>query len=164
MILDAFLLLSGGVSGSGTLTGQAVTNTAVSTNSLDTNPDTLGGNQPNDIGRGTALEVAISVLQTATAAGAATVNFELIQADDGALTTNVETIVQTGAIPIAKLTAGTLVPLHVDRAAPYAPRRYIGVRYTIGTGPLTGGSFSAAIVRNVADIQNIYGKSGFAVL
>jgi hypothetical protein len=110
------------------------------------------------------LEIAISVLQTATAAGGATVNFELIQADDGALTTNVETIVQTGAIPIAKLTAGTLVPLHLDRAAPYAPRRYIGVRYTIGTGPLTAGSFSAAIVRNVADTQNIYGKSGFAVL
>jgi hypothetical protein len=164
MILDAFLLLSGTVSGSGTLTGQAVTTTAVSTNSIDTGPDSLGGNQASDLGRGTPLEIAISVLQTATAAGGATVNFELIQADDGALTTNVETIVQTGAIPIAKLTAGTLVPLHLDRAAPYAPRRYIGVRYTIGTGPLTGGSFSAAIVRNVADTQNIYGKSGFAVL
>jgi hypothetical protein len=163
MILDNFLLLSGGVSGAGALTGQAVTVTAVSTNSIDTNPDSLGGNQPNDLGRGEPLEVAISVLQTATAAGAATVNFELVQADDAALTTNVETLVQTGAVPIAKLTAGTLVPLHLDRAAPYTPRRYIGVRYTIGTGPLTAGSFTAAIVKNVADVQNIYAKSGFAV-
>lgn len=163
MILDNFLLLSGGVSGAGALSGQAVTVTAVSTNAIDTNPDSLGGNQPNDLGRGEPLDIAISVLQTATAAGAATVNFELVQADDGALTTNVETLVQTGAVPIAKLTAGTLVPLHLDRAAPYTPRRYIGVRYTIGTGPLTAGSFTAAIVKNVADLQNVYGKSGFAV-
>jgi hypothetical protein len=163
MILDNFLLLSGAVSGAGALTGQAVTVTAVSTNAIDTNPDALGGNQPNDLGRGEPLEIAISVLQTATAAGAATVNFELVQADDGALTTNVETLVQTGAVPIAKLTAGALVPLHLDRAAPYAPRRYIGVRYTIGTGPLTAGSFSAAIVKNVADTANIYGKSGYTV-
>lgn len=163
MILDNFLLLSGSVSAAGALAGQAVTVTAVSTNSVDTNPCALGSNQPNDMGRGEPLEIAISTLIAATAAGAATVNFELIQADDGALTTNVETLVQTGAIPIAKLTLGALVPLHLDRAAPYAPRRYIGVRYTIGTGPLTAGSFTAAIVKNVADIANIYGKSGFTV-
>lgn len=163
MILDAFLLLSGGVSGAGVLTGQAVTATAVSTNSIDTNPCAIGGNQPNDLGRGEPLEIAISTLVTATAAGAATVNFELVQADDAALTANVETLVQTGAVPIAKLTAGTIVPLHLDRAAPYAPRRYIGVRYTVGTGPLTAGTFTAAVVKNVADVANIYGKSGFSV-
>lgn len=163
MILDNFLLLSGAVSAQGVLTGQAVTATAVSTNSVDTNPCALGSNQPNDLGRGEPLEIAISTLIAATAAGAATVNFEYIQADDGALTTNVEILVQTGPIPIAKLTLGALVPLHLDRAAPYTPRRYVGVRYTVGTGPLTAGSFSAAIVKNVADIANIYGKSGFSV-
>lgn len=163
MILDNFLLLSGSVSAAGVLSGQVVAATAVSTNSIDTNPCALGSNQPNDLGRGEALEIAISTLVTATAAGAATVNFELVQADDAALTANVETLVQTGAVPIAKLTAGTLVPLHLDRAAPYTPRRYIGVRYTVGTGPLTAGTFTAAIVKNVADIANIYGKSGFTV-
>lgn len=147
MILDNLLLVSGAVSAQGVLSGQAVTATAVSTNSVDTNPDALGSNQPNDLGRGEPLEINISVLATATAAGAATVNFEFIQADDAALTTNVETLVQTGAIPIAKLTAGANVPLHLDRAAPYAPRRYVGVRYTVGTGPLTAGAFVAAIDR-----------------
>lgn len=163
MILDNFLLLSGGVSAQGVLTGQAVTATAVSTNAMDTNPCALGGNQPNDIGRGEALEIAISVLVAATAAGAATVNFELIQADDAALTVNVETLVQTGSIPKTLLVAGAIVPLHFDRAAPYTPRRYVGVRYTVGTGPLTTGTFTAAVVKNVADIANIYGKSGFSV-
>jgi len=163
MILDNLLMVSGAVSAAGVLSGQAVTATAVSTNSIDTNPDALGGNQPNDWGRGEPLEINISVLTTATAAGAATVNFEYIQADDTALTTNVETLVQTGPIPIAKLLAGVNVPLHLDRAAPYAPRRYVGVRYTIGTGPLTAGTFVASIVKNIQDIQNIYGKSGFSV-
>lgn len=163
MILDNFALLSGSYSAAGVLTGQAVTATAVSTNSLDTNPNTLGGNQPNDIGRGEGLEIAISVLVAATAAGAATVNFEYVQADDAALTTNVETIVQTGPIGKAALTVGALIPLHLDRAAPLAPRRYTGVRYTVGTGPLTAGTFTAAIVKNVADITNIFAKSGFLV-
>lgn len=163
MILDAQNLLSGMYSAAGVLTGQAVTATAVSTNTFDTNPLTLGGNQPNDYGRGEPLEIAISTLVAAAAAGAATVNFELIQADDAALSVNVETLVQTGSIPIARLTLGALVPLHLDRAAPYAPRRYIGVRYTVGTGPLTAGTFSAAIVKSVQDIANIYGKSGFVV-
>lgn len=163
MVLDNFLLLSGGVSAQGVLSGQAVTATAVSTNSVDTNPCAIGGNQPNDLGRGEALEIAISTLVTAAASGAATVNFELVQADDAALTTNVETLVQTGPIPKASLVAGAIIPLHLDRASPLAPRRYIGVRYTVGTGPLTAGTFTAAIVKNVADIANIYGKSGFSV-
>jgi hypothetical protein len=163
MILDNNLLLSGSYNAAGVLTGQTVTATAVSTNTLDTAPLSLGGNQPNDIGRGEALDVAINVLQAAAAAGAATVNFELIQADDAALTTNVETLVQTGPIPKATLALGALIALHYDRAAPLAPRRYIGVRYTVGTGPLTAGIFSAAIVKNIADIANIYGKSGFLV-
>jgi hypothetical protein len=163
MILDNFDLLSGSVSAAGVLTGQAVTTTAVSTNTLDTAPLALGGNTPNDIGRGEPLSVAISTLIAATAAGAATVNFELIQADDAALTTNVETIVQTGPIGKATLVLGALVHLRYDRAAPLAARRYVGVRYTVGTGPLTAGSFAAAIVKDPADIANIYGKSGFAV-
>lgn len=163
MILDNFALLSGAYSAAGVLTGQAVTATAVSTNTYDTNPATLGGNTPNDIGRGEPLEIVISTLVAATAAGAATVNFELIQADDAALTVNVETIVQTGPVAKTSLTLGALVALHYDRAAPLAARRYIGIRYTVGTGPLTAGTFSAAIVKNIADIANIYGKSGFLV-
>jgi hypothetical protein len=163
MILDNFALLSGSVSAAGVLTGQAVTATAVSTNSYDTASTTLGGNTPNELGRGEPLEIAISTLVAATAAGAATVNFELIQADDAALTTNVETLDQTGPIGKATLAIGALVNLKYGKASPLAARRYIGVRYTVSTGPLTAGTFSAAIVKNAADIVNIYGKSGFLV-
>jgi hypothetical protein len=163
MILDNATLLSGSVSAAGVLTGQAVTVQAVSTNTYDTAPLALGGNKPNNLGRGEELHIAISTLVAALAAGAATVNFELIQADDAALTTNVEIINQTGPIGKATLVVGALVLLKLGQPSPLAARRYIGLRYTIGTGPLTAGSFSAAIVKNVADIVNIYGNSGFLV-
>jgi hypothetical protein len=163
MILDNSLLLSGSVSAAGVLSGQAVTATAVSTNSIDTGPLSLGGNQAGDLGRGEELFVEISTLVAAAAAGAATVNFEFIQADDAALTTNVETLAQTGPIGKATLVAGALVLLQVGRATPLAPRRYVGVRYTVGTGPLTAGTFAASITHDPQDIANIYGKSGFTV-
>ena len=163
MILDNFALLSGSVSAAGVLSGQAVTASAVSTNSYDTGPLTLGGNQPGDPGRGEELFVAISTLVAAAAAGAATVTFQVIQADDAALTTNVDILAQSNAIPKATLAAGALVLLQVPGARPLAPRRYIGVQYTVGTGPLTAGSFTATLTHDVQDIANIVGKSGFLV-
>ena len=162
MILDNLTLLSGSYSQTGVLTGQAVTTQAVS-NTLDTNPLSIGANQPVSLGRGEDLKIVIGVLVAAATAGAATVNFEFIQADDTALSTNVEILAQTGPIPKATLAINTQVVLVVPNNAPYTPRRYVGLRYTIGTGPLTAGTFVAAIVKDVQDITAIYGKSGFAV-
>ena len=164
MILDNFAFLSGAVSAAGVLTGQLLTaNSTLSTNTMDMGPLTLGGNQAGDIGAGEPLALEFSVLVAPTAVTA--VQFQLIQADDAALTSNVQVINQTDAIPIGSLVAGTLVPLHYDRAAPYAPKRYIGVRY-VATGGTTLASMSvvAAIVKGMQDVKNIFYKSGFAVL
>jgi hypothetical protein len=164
MILDQATFLSGSVSAAGVLAGQLLTaNSTLSTNTMDLGPLTIGGNQPGDLGAGEALAIEFSVLVAPTAV--TSVQFQLIQADDAALTTNVEIINQTDSFAIAKLAAGTLVPLHYDRAAPYAPRRYIGARY-VATGGTTLASMSvvAAIVKNIQDVKNIFYKSGFAVL
>lgn len=164
MILDNFALLSGAISAAGALSGQLLTaNSTVSTNSMDMGPLTIGGNQPGDIGAGEALALEFSVLVAPTAV--TTVRFELIQADDAALTSNVQVINRTDDYAIATLAAGTLVPLHYDRAAPYAPKRYIGARY-VATGGTTLASMSvvAAVVKNLQDVKNIFYKSGFAVL
>jgi hypothetical protein len=163
MILDNFAFLSGAVSAAGVLTGQLlVANSTLSTNTMDLGPLAIGGNQVGDLGGGEPLEVAISVLVAPTAVTA--VQFQLIQADDAALTTNIQVINQTDAIPIASLVAGSLVPLHYDRAAPFAPKRYIGVRYVASGGTtLASMSVTAAIVKNVADVKNVSFKSGFAV-
>lgn len=163
MILDNQTLLSGAVSAAGLLSGQAVTVTAVSNNTYDTASLALGGNQPNNLGRGEQLHIFIGVLVAALAVGAATVDFEYIQADDALLTVNVEVLGRTGSIPKALLVVGAPISLSVDRGAPLVARRYIGLRYVVGVGPLTAGTFTAAIVEDAQMITNIYGRSGFSV-
>lgn len=162
MILDNNLVLSGAISAAGVVTGQAVNGAGniTSTNTIDMGPLALGGNQVGDVGAGEALEIEISVL-TAPTVGT-NVKFQLIQADDAALTTNVQVINSTDDIPIASLVAGALVPLHYDRAAPYAPKRYVGLRY-VNTGAIATASYFASVVKNVQDLKNIYFKSGFSV-
>ena len=89
--------------------------------------------------------------------------FQLIQADDAALTSNVQVIVQSDAIPIASLPINSIVPLHWDRAAPYAPQRYIGVRY-VNVGVIATFSVAAFLTKNVQDVKNLFFKSGYSVL
>jgi hypothetical protein len=162
MILDNFDFLSGSVSAAGALSGQLITNNStLGTNTLDLGPLTLGGNQPGDLGAGADLSIMFSILVAPTTC--TTMQFQLIQADDAALTSNVQIINQTDAFPIASLPAGTLVPLGWDPAAPYAPKRYIGVRY-IGTGSTVAAmSVTAAVVKDPQAAKNILYKSGFSV-
>lgn len=117
---------------------QAVTATAVSTNAYDTTATTPIRN----LGIGRQVFMLISTSIAATAAGAATVTFELIQADDAALTTNVEVLAASAAIAKATLVVGYQLAM----ALPSNTRRFIGVRYTVATGPLTAGTFTAGIV------------------
>lgn len=161
MILDAAMLLSGAYSAAGVLSGQAIAGAGnvVSTNTIDIGPLAIGGNQPGDIGVGEDLYVNFSVLSAPTVG--TNVKFQLIQADDAALTTNVQVINSTDDIPIANLAVGTLIPLGWDPAAPYAPKRYVGARY-VNTGAIATLSVVAAVVKNIQTKQTSY-KSGFSV-
>ena len=167
MITDANLQLCGSYS-NGTWTAQAITaSNQVSTNSVDTAPLALGGNQAGDYGIGTALEVAIQATTAPTVA--TSVEFQLITADDAALTTNVTIITSSGAIPIANLTATApalfkQVVLRWDRASPNAPRRYVGLRFVVVGTATSAGSYLAEIVASVGDTANTQYKSGFAIL
>lgn len=137
--------------------GQAVTATAVSTNVVDTNPANKNDNQ--DLGDGTKVELVIQVDQAATAAGAATVTFSLESAENAALSTNPVVHLTTGALAIAGLTAGKEVGRFPLPPGDY--KRYLGVRFTVATGPLTGGTFSAFLVRNSQSRKQY--ASGFTV-
>lgn len=162
MIIDAGLTFSGTVSGN-TWTGQTVTGTntsVISTNVLDTNPATGGnsGNQPIDIGAGEELDVAFAV---GTAfAGLTSLECQIVTADDAAISTNVQVITSSGAIPLAQLTAGKQFSVCVDRSAPYTVRRYLAVRYVI-VGAGSAGTMIANMVKDYADAQNQYYRSGF---
>ena len=162
MIIDALLTLSGSINAAGVLTGQAANGAGniLGTNTLDGASLALGGNQPGDYGAGNDLTIVFEVL-TAPTVGT-NVQFQLIQADDAALSVNVQGINQTDAFPIASLPAGTLVPLGWDPTAPYAPKRYIGVRY-VNTGAIATASYFATVAKDPQGVKNIYYKSGFAV-
>lgn len=150
-MVDDFLKLSA---------AQAVTASAVSTNTID-----LSVNR--DLGPGEDLRVQIGVDQTVTAAGAATVNFQVISSAAAALTS--PTILgQTDAIGKAELTAGRkLIEVPIPRAALISAQalgqRYLGVQYTVGTGPLTAGQFTAYVVPYLVPDQGKTYPSGFSV-
>lgn len=146
MYQDNFLQLSA---------AQAVTSSAASTNVID-------WGVARDMGIGAVMEIDIRCVQTCTASGSATVRFQYQTADNAAMNTNLQTIVQTDDIPIASLAAGSAIPLHVDRSSPYAARRYARLYYLVSTGPLTAGQFTVGIVKDYQDQQTSY-PSGFSV-
>lgn len=149
MITDAFLQLSN---------AQAVTATAVSTNTID-----LG--VARDMGAGENMYIVITVDVAATAAGAATVNFQVISSAAAALTSPT-ILMQTDALAKTELTLGRRpIIIEVPRSNLLAQpigQRYLGLQYTVGTGPLTAGSFTVNIVHDVQDIGKYY-PSGFTV-
>ena len=140
MLLDKQLIVSD---------AQVVTVTAVSTDAIDTG----GSNPVRNVGWGEEMRMIVQVNTTALAAGDATVTFELIQADNAALTTNVEVLIARAPIGKAELTAGGAIPF--DVVLPANSRRFLGMRYTVGTGPLTAGAFTAALVHD-SDRQRYY--------
>lgn len=163
MIIDSLLVLAGAVNAAGVVSGQAANGagSTLGTNTIDMGPcTTFGGNQVTDGGTGEPLEIAFNIL-TAPTVGTS-VRFQLVQADDPALSVNLQVLVQTDAYPIASLPAGTIVPLHWDRAAPYAPKRYVGVQF-VNTGAIATLSVFASVVKNMQDVKNILFKNGFGM-
>ena len=119
---------------------QAVTVSAASTDSID-----FGQPNPN-VGLDDRSNMVITVDESAAAAGAATVTFSVQDSADNATFADVAV---TAAIGKASLAAGQQVVIPM----PTKLRRYCRVYYTIGTGPLTAGKFSAQIVTGIQ--QNI---------
>ena len=121
---------------------QAVTASAASTDVID-----FGQANPN-VGLDDRSNMVITVDESAAAAGAATVTFSV---QDSADNSTFADVVATKAVPLAELTAGKqfFLPL------PPGMRRYVRAYFTVGTGPLTAGSFNAQIVDG-ANFQRAY--------
>ncbi|HNB43400.1 MAG TPA: hypothetical protein PLL72_04305 [Burkholderiaceae bacterium] len=131
MIIDKFLQVS---------SAQAVTASAASTDVIDfvqASPD---------IGMDCLSMMVITTRSAVTAAGAATVTFSVQDSADNSTFTDVAV---TAAIGKATLVAGYQIVIPM----PTKLRRYCRVYYTVGTGPLTAGSFSAQIVTGIQ--QNV---------
>lgn len=110
----------------------------------------IGGPLLGDFGRvGTHLDIAVVVTTAVTSAGAATLQLQIIQADDAALTANVEVLRETRALPAG---AGTSIfGLGVYRVGrvPSMSRRYVGLRYVIGAATTTAGVVTAGLAYGV---------------
>ena len=138
MILDAFNEFSD---------AQAVTSTAISTNVIDLNSSY---NTLRDIGAGEPIYLVISTQTTCTDSSSdATVTFSLESDSTADLATSATVHFTTGAKAFATYaTAGTTV---VATALPLGEyERYLGVRYTVASGPLTAGNFDAFLTLDVA--------------
>lgn len=135
---------------------QAITASALSTNVIDLNPS--GKNPVQDIGAGEPIWLVVQVDKAATAAGAATVAITLeSSAAPGMSSPTVH--YNSGPKALANITAGAeLVRVRLP-GGDY--KRYLGIRYTVDTGPLTAGSFSAFIVKD-AQANRAY-ASGYIV-
>ena len=131
MILDKTLLLSD---------EQAVTATAVSTNTIDLSAAL------RDIGAGEQIYAVVVVDVDFTAAGAATMVISLIT-DDAAALSSPTTILSTPAIGKAALTAGR-VPIVIP-VPPNIAEQYLGLNYTVATGPMTAGKVTAFLAHGV---------------
>lgn len=123
---------------------QAVTATAVSTDSIDLTV-------ARDIGQGTNTHANVVAITTPTSGGSSTIQIDVIVADNAALTSGVVVLASSRAVPYAEMATtgavGTARTLPISVLLPpnlhSLGKRYLGVRYTIGTANLTGGTFNA---------------------
>jgi hypothetical protein len=115
----------------------AITSTRNSTNVID-----LG--VARDIGRGRGIRLVAKVGTAFTASGSATLTPSIVVADDAALTTNPVTLWTGAAIAKATLVAGYKL---IDMVLPNfgTKKRFIGLVWTVATGPMTAGTVTAGL-------------------
>lgn len=158
MLTDANLLVSGVLAGTALapiVTGQTITGAAavLSTNTIDLL-------QNRDIGEGNDyLRARIEVITAFL--GLTTLQADVIQADDAALSVNVTVIGSTGPLAVAALTIAARFEVKLNARIASKGQRYLGIRYTpVGTG--TAGAVIADFGAIMPDGLKFF-PSGFLV-
>ena len=145
MITDKLLRLS---------EDQAVTATAVSTNTIDLGTD-------RDIGEGRELYMVFTV--TTTFATLTSLTFNIITDDNAGLASG-KVIASTGAITLASggLAAGKQYAMRIPPDIAGKAERYLGASFTVGGSNATAGKVTTDIVLDIQDGKKYY-ASGFSV-
>jgi hypothetical protein len=143
MITDKLLRVS---------TDQALTTTAVST-------DTIDLSIARDMGEGHPLYMNFAV--TAALTGGTSVKFEVITSANADLSSGT-VIGSTDAIVTASLVAGYNTAVRVNPQIASKGARYLGARYTI-SGTYSAGTVTADVVTDIQDGKKFY-ASGFTVV
>lgn len=126
---------------------QAVTSTAISSNVIDLGP--VNHNTTRDIGTGEETYLVVITQTAATDTGSdATLTVSLESDSTADLATSATVHYTTGALAFAAFSpAGTVLAMVRLPAGNY--ERYLGVRYTVASGPLTAGNFDAFLTKDV---------------
>ncbi len=130
---------------------QAVTVTAASSNVIDLGaPGTvLGAPYPlnRDIGRGNPLPLLIQV--TVAFATLTSLKVAVQSSDTEAFTGQVDTVLESEAVPVAQLLAGYQFPLdHIPKGVKH---RYVRLYYTVAGSTATAGQVTAGITAGNQD-------------
>ena len=136
-------------------TDQAITVDAVST-------DTIDLSVARDIGEGEELYMHFAVTEAFTAAGAATLTFQVIGSTAANLGSPV-VLGSTGPIALADLALGKRHAVRINPSIASLGYRYLGANYDVATGPMTAGKITADVVNTIQDGQKFY-ASGFSVV
>lgn len=162
MLLEGALILAGAAMSAGGATVGVPIGTALNgagIQAISTTIDTATPATPaRALGQGQVIRIAIQVV-TAPTVGTS-VCYQLCEADDADLTSNVRVLVQTGDIPIANLPAGTRLVLDYARGL-NTPKRFVGIRAS-NVGAIATHSITAAIVSDAQATGELYFKSGYA--
>lgn len=123
---------------------QAVTATAISTNVMDLHSNSSGKNVLRDIGVGQDVYLVVQTVAAVTDSGSdATLAVTLESDSDVALSTSPTVHFTTGTLAFAAFSAAGTILAVIKLPQNQNYERYLGVRYTVGAGPLTDGTFDA---------------------
>jgi hypothetical protein len=153
MIMDKYLEFSD---------AQAVTATAISTNVVDLYPlgNQVNTNLTRDIGTGEDIYLVVRTLAAVTDAGSDATLAVTLESDD-----NVGLTTPTVHFTSATLAFATFSPAGTELIRVKLPagayERYLGVRFTVGAGPLTGGTFDAFLVKDAQGYTSY--KAGYSI-
>jgi hypothetical protein len=125
---------------------QAVTSTAISTNVID-----LGATPTlRDIGTGEPVYLVVVTETAATDSGSDATLAVTLESDSAVgLDASATVHLSTGALAFATFSPDKAV-LYAGPIPSGSYERYLGVRYTVASGPLTAGKFDAFLTRDIS--------------
>ena len=134
---------------------QAVTSTAISSNVMDlqaalgAGTNIAGGNTVLDIGQGEDVYLVVTTQTAITDTGSdATLVVTLESALDAALSSSPVVHLATATLAFATYSAaGSQILVAKLPIADY--KRYLGVRYTVASGPFTAGAIDAFLTKDI---------------